>query len=283
MDAGSVKRGVSAAKTAAAFKSILVENAKDSKAHPFKKITEIMSDGGSENLGELAALFKAKGINHIKLEAYTHQRLARLDRFHASLRMMIGEVFAANKTNVWYPYFDEIMENYNNRRHESLSKALFRSASPASVNQSDEAFLRTQDGKKQSEISEQVPSWEPGTRVRLRYSFTNKGAKEQQKKKSNDQSYTSEVYQVVSRAGPNSYTVNTKGADRRVWPYHALQVVKGPVVEQPVATKTVNRKVVAAKRMEAQSISAEEKRGLALSYKRRPTMETRSAAAAKKK
>jgi len=279
MNPGSGKRGVSAAKTSEAFKSILEENERDAKKDPFKRITSLVSDGGAENQKELATLLRAKKIEHIQLEAYTHERLARLDRFHGSLRMMIGELFAANNNNVWYPFFDSLMKNYNSRRHESLSKALFRSASPASVSASDEKFLQTQDAKKTAQIREQVPDWSPGTNVRLRYSFTNKGAKEEVKAKSNDQSYTSEVYQVVKRAGPNSYEINTKGLDRRVWPYHALQVVAAGTVPQPVAKK-VNRAVVAAKRMEAQSISGPEKRGLALVSKRRPTMTTRSAAAA---
>jgi len=195
--------------------------------------------------------------------------------------MMIGELFAANNNHVWYPHFDDLMKNYNTRRHESLSKALFRSASPASVSASDEIFLQKQDGKKVEEIRAAVPDWPPGTNVRLLVSRTNAGAKAAIKTKSNDQSFTSQIYQIVARNGPNSYQVNTTGLDPRVWPYHALQVVKGPVVAQPVAKK-VNRAVVSAKRQEAQSISAEEKRGLALKYKRRPTMSTRSAAAAKK-
>ena len=282
MNPGSGKRGVSAAKTSEAFKSILEENERDAKKDPFKRITSLVSDGGAENQKELATLLRAKKIEHIQLEAYTHERLARLDRFHGSLRMMIGELFAANNNNVWYPFFDSLMENYNTRRHESLSKALFKSTSPASVSASDEKFLQTQDAKKTAQIREQVPDWSPGTNVRLRYSFTNKGAKEEVKAKSNDQSYTSEVYQVVKRAGPNSYEINTKGLDRRVWPYHALQVVAAGTVPQPVAKK-VNRAVVAAKRMESLSISGPEKRGLALVSKRRPTMTTRSAAAAKNK
>ena len=276
MNPGSRSRGVSAAKTAEAMISILEENARDSKTHPFKKITSLVSDGGAENQKELAALLRARNIEHIKLESYTHERLARLDRFHGSLRMLIGQKFAAENNHVWYPFFDALMENYNTRRHDSLSRALFRSASPASVSADEETFLQRQDAKKTAAIREQVPAWAPVTNVRLRYSYTNKGAKEEVRKKSNDQTYTSEVYQVVKRAGPNSYEINTDGLDRRVWPYHALQVVAAGTVVQPVASKTVNRKVVTAKRMEAQSISGEEKKGLALQYKRRPTMTTRS-------
>jgi len=267
--------GVTAEKTAEAFKSILEENERDAKTHPFKRITSLMSDGGAENLGSLATLLKAKNISHIKLEAYTHERLARLDRFHGSLRMLIGQKSAAENNHVWFPFFNDLMENYNTRRHESLSKALFRSASPASVSQDDEIFLQRQDARKTAEIRAAVPDWPPGTNVRLLVSRTNKGAKEAMRTKSNDQSFTSQVYQIVKRNGPNSYQVNTTGLDPRVWPYHALQVVAAGTVEQPAAKK-VNKAVVSAKRMEAQSISGEEKKGLALQYKRRPTMTTRS-------
>jgi hypothetical protein len=268
-------RGVDSAKTTEAMKSILAENAEDAKLKPFLKITAMKTDNGPENQGTFTKLLEQKGIKHIRLESMTHERLARLDRFHGSLRNLIGQVMAKNNNNVWYIYIGAIIKNYNHSRHDSLSRALFKSTSPASLTAKDELALMKHDYDLTQKIRAEVPKWPQGTKVRLLYSRTNKGGLEKMATKSNNQSFTSEVYEIQERTGPNSYRVNTVGKDPRIWPYHALQVVSAGTIEQPAAKK-VNKAVVSAKRMENLNISGPEKRGLALNYKRRQTIKTRS-------
>ena len=73
----------------------------------------LRSDGGAENLGELQSVLKKRGIEHEKLEARTHEKLARLDRIVGRIRMIIGELFSKNNNNVWYKYLDSMVKLFN--------------------------------------------------------------------------------------------------------------------------------------------------------------------------
>ena len=98
MDASDKNRGVSSGKAAEAMKSILKESqARLSLAAP---ITAVRADGGPEFKGEFAALLEKNGITLERGQAGTHERLARLDRFHGTLRRMIGDLFALTNSHV---------------------------------------------------------------------------------------------------------------------------------------------------------------------------------------
>ena len=204
--------------------------------------------------------------------------MARLDRIVGSIRMLIGELFAKNNNNVWYTYLESIMSNYNNRDHTTLTKILKKKTSPSQVTEGDEIRLQIHDAAVKESVKSKVPDYAPGTHVRLLMRRTSEGAKAQKLgTKLNDQTYTSKVYQIIARSGPNSYEVNTKGNDAKIWPYHALQVVDMvTTVAQPVAKK-VNKKVVSAKRLEAMNISeAEQKSNIVPSRTRTAKVSTRS-------
>ena len=269
---------VTSKKAADALKSILTEINKEGKKQSWKKMKILRSDGGAENLGDLQVVLQQHGIEHEKLEAHTHERLARLDRFHGTLRRLIGEVFAKNNNNVWYTHLNEIMMNYNEREHETLSKILKKLTSPSQVTESDESRLQIHDAKRKEEVRSKVPDYPPGTNVRLLMRRTSEGAKARKMgTKLNDQTFSSKVYQILARAGPNSYEVNTTGLDAKIWPYHALQVVDMATnVPQPVAKK-VNKKVVSANRLEAMNISeAEQKANIVSTRTRASKVSTRS-------
>ena len=170
------------------------------------------------------------------------------------------------------------MSNYNNREHTTLTKILKKKTAPSQVTESDESRLQIHDAKVKEEVKLKVPDYPPGTNVRLLMRRTSEGAKAQKLgTKLNDQTFTSKVYQILARAGPNSYEVNTKGNDAKIWPYHALQVVDMATnVPQPVAKK-VNKKVVSAKRLEAMNISeAEQKKNVVAARTRASKVVTRS-------
>ena len=78
--------------------------------------------------------------------------------------------------------------------------------------------------------------------------------------KLNDQTFTSKVYKILGRSGPNSYEVNTTGNDAKFWPYHALQVVNVGTTKAQPTQKKVNKKVVSAQRLESRNISLEEQK-----------------------
>jgi hypothetical protein len=170
------------------------------------------------------------------------------------------------------------MLNYNEREHETLTKILKTPTSPQQVTESDESRLQIHDAKAKEEVRLKVPDYPVGTNVRLLMRRTSEGAKARKMgTQLTDPPFSSKVYQILARAGPNSYEVNTEGNDAKIWPYHALQVVDMATnVPQPVAKK-VDKKVVSAKRLEAMNISeAEQKSNIVPSRTRASKVVTRS-------
>jgi len=84
-----------AAQTADALESIIEENREENREEKqVAPILKLRTDGGPEFSGAFAQLLEKLDIPHEKTGAGTHERLARLDRFHGTLRRMIGEYFA---------------------------------------------------------------------------------------------------------------------------------------------------------------------------------------------
>jgi hypothetical protein len=258
---------ITSKKAADALTSILKEI---DASEPWKKMKVLRSDGGAENLGDLQIVLKKHKIEHEKVEASTHEQLARLDRIVGSIRMLIGELFSKNNNHVWFKYLDAIMSNYNTREHTTLTKILGRSTSPSQVTAVDESLIQIHDAGVKESVRLKVPDYPPGTHVRLLMRRTSEGAKAlKMGTKLNDQTFTSKVYQILARVGPNSYSVNTTGNDAKIWPYHALQVVDvTKTVAQPPAKK-VNKKVVSAQRLESQNIPVKEQKANMVTAKTR--------------
>ena len=93
--------------------------------------------------------------------------------------------------------------------------------------------------------------------MRLQYSKTKAGAKDKFKK-SHEINWTSEIYTVAARAGPNSFLVDVPPGEIKVWPLHSLQVVKKALTTSVTEGPKVVKSVVRAERKEALNISPEE-------------------------
>jgi hypothetical protein len=265
----TTRMGVTSKKIADAMRSILEENSRDKAA----TILALVMDNGPENAGEFLTLLDSEDIEINKLEPRVHERLRRLDRFHRTLRLMIGEIMAQRNSHVYIDVFDDIVANYNSRPHRTLSKILGKPTSPIEVTESDELALREYDLTKVERIQNETPDI-TGKKVRILMSRTNYGTKSEKTTKSNDQTWSSEIYDVLERVGPNSFRLNTTGLDPRNWPIHSLLVVSGATVQQTPkqASTSVNRKVIAAQRLESRNISPEEQQA-ALSAPARPKRE----------
>jgi hypothetical protein len=102
---------------AAALQSILLENAEDGA--PI--IRSLVIDGGNEFKGPTRALIDRYGIKVNLAAARTHQRLARVDRYHRTLREQIGRLFASRGSRrEWAAMLPALVEGYNNARHRTL-------------------------------------------------------------------------------------------------------------------------------------------------------------------
>jgi len=242
------------AQTAAALESIIEENREEKQVAP---ILKLRTDGGPEFSGAFAQLLEKLNIPHEKTGAGTHERLARLDRFHGTLRRMIGEYFAVTNSHVWVDALPALIANYNTRPNRALDAA-GKHLAPADIGPEEEQKLREADIVRAAEVRKLIDESGvgPGARVRLLYARTKAGSKDKFAK-SHENLWTTEIYNVLSRVGPNSFLVEVPAGEIPVWPFHSLQVVRKALRSTEQGEK-VDKKVVRAQRMEARNISPEE-------------------------
>ena len=247
---------LTSAKTAAALTEILDENAFDAE-DGVAPILSLRTDGGSEFAGEFAALLRERRIPHERGEPGTHERLGRLDRFHGSLRRMIGDYMAATDSHVWFKVLPDLIKNYNERPNRGLNKS--RDLAPADVGEEVEYEVRQADLKRAAVLRKRIDrsGVGKGTQVRLLITRTKAGSKGALGNKSHEAVWSSEVYTVIKRAGVNSFLIDVPAGQVKVWPLHSLQVVN-KALKSIVGGPKVDKKVVSAKRLEARNISPEE-------------------------
>ena len=245
-----------APKTAEAMTLILTRNAADVRGGVVAPIEKIRSDGGPEFAGEFAALLKARGIPHERGQPGTHSRLARLDRFHRSLRRKIGELFARRDSHLWIDALQDIIENHNTSPSRALNAA-GRGLAPAVIDQAKENTLRLADLSRATAVRQRVDTQQigPGTNVRLLTAHLKRAPRFI---KGQQATWTPEIYAVVDRAGVNSFHIDVPDGENSLWPLHHLQVVKKALGQPAVAGPKINQKVVAAQRKEALAISPAE-------------------------
>ena len=175
---------------------------------------------------------------------------------------------------MWFNVLEELTNNYNNRPSRALAPA-GKHLAPAQIGAKEEKILRADDLARADAVRTLIDAKEfpPGTLVRLLHSRTKEGSKASWAKKANDISFTREAYQIVGRAGPNSYLVDTPAQEAKVWPHWALQKAVGTASAKTSGPK-VNREVVSAKRLEARNIS-EDEQAAALASPSRPKREVK--------
>ena len=242
------------AKTAEALADILEQNAKDfEEKKNTSPILKLRTDNGGEFAGEFAKLLAMHEIPHEKVEAETHTRLARIDRFHRTLRMMIGELFSVRGSHVWYDKLPELIANFNGRPSRALG-----GLSPDEIGPEEEQIIREMDLERAQKVRAIVDDSgvRPGTRVRLQYSKTKMGGKDKFSK-AHEVTWTPEIYEVVKRVGPNSFLVDVPRGEIKIWPLHSLQVVDKSLELKTDGPRVV-KAVVRAQRLEARNISPEE-------------------------
>ena len=76
--------------------------------------------------------------------------------------------------------------------------------------------------------------------------------------KGQEAAWTPELYGVIERVGPDAFKVDVPAGEVSVWPVHSLQIVKKALGQSKPAGQKVDKKVVAAKKKEALSISPAE-------------------------
>ena len=231
-----------AAKAAEALQSIVDENAEDGHT----RIRHLRVDGGPEFMGAFSKLAGELGLSIEVTQAGTHERLARIDRFHGSLRRMIGDVMDSNGDNVWYDHLAGIIANYNARPQRSLSAALGQRTAPTNVGASALEAVRAHDMRRAQAVRSSTSTLAPGSHVRLLMKRTVAGSKNAFAK-SHQPRWTSATHEVLERVGPNSFRIDVPRGEVAVWPLHALQPVDAATGSLP-RQQRVNVKVAAGLR-----------------------------------
>jgi len=117
-----------------------------------------------------------------------------------------------------------LIANYNTRPSRALDAA-GKHLAPAVGPK--EQKLRETDIVRAAEVRKLIDESGvgPGAKVRLLYARTKAGSKDKFAK-SHENLWTTEIYNVLSRVGPNSFLVEVPAGEIPVWPFHSLQVVR---------------------------------------------------------
>ena len=92
----------------------------------------LQTDNGSEFISsEFQALLRAQGINHITGLAGRAQSQGSIERFHWTMKSVIGKLWSARSKKAWVADLQDIVKNYNNNVH------LATGVPPAEINRDD--------------------------------------------------------------------------------------------------------------------------------------------------
>ena len=108
-------------------------------------------------------------------------------------------------SHVWFNALPALIANYNARPSRALALN-GRLRAPADIGGEEEEAVRELDYKRAVAVRDATDDSEiePGSRVRLQLSKTKAFAKSKFSK-ANEHSWTTDVYVVLARAGPNSF------------------------------------------------------------------------------
>ena len=241
-----------AADSSAAFADVL--------ASERPKIKILRVDGGGEFKKEFADLCEERGITLEVGEPHTHTWLARTDRFCRTLRQRLGEHFEREDTHRWLEVLPDIVTNYNETTHRTLSEVLGRKACPADITAKEEKVIRADEIERAAAVglATDKAGIIPGeTYVRVLRSKMRGGSSFD---KGQLATWSQDSYLVLDRNGVNSFVVGVPPGEVKIWPLHSLLVVD----TREVATgrtrggPKVNILVERAKRLELRNISEEE-------------------------
>lgn len=216
---------VKANKFIPAWESILEQNLSDNY---YAKIESVLADGGTEFTSvAFKKLMKDKGI-YLRFSApHTHYRLARIDRFHRTLRHLIGKYSIRNNTLRYYDALPEIIDIYNNKAGRVTKKA------PADFTIKDERKVQKKDLARVKladeyayRTSNEGMGFHVGDRVRVKM----KRWDTSRFRKSNRPQWSREVYTIVKKVSANTFEVDAKASESlpnlpKVWAVYDLLYV----------------------------------------------------------
>ena len=84
------------------------------------KCTSLTTDNEFYNNDTVRKLLYEYKIDFYVEEPYEHSKLGIINRFHRTLRDLLNKYFIAYNTDRWIDVIDDIIKNYNTRKHRTL-------------------------------------------------------------------------------------------------------------------------------------------------------------------
>ena len=176
-------------------------------------------------------------------EPYTHNWLARTNRLHRTLKEKIKTMFALNGDNIWFPHLASLIDEYNDtpsyafRNIEALKhpaktikgKRYYTPIAPNEVENSGTTFMNKihdQEKQKAQNIKKYDGArFQVGDYVRLLNNFSKEQIKLNGKfaKKSLQASWTTKVYKIIERTGPNFWRIDKPDGEIKQWASYMLK------------------------------------------------------------
>ena len=157
--------------------------------------------------------------------------------------------------NIFFDVLPDIVGNYNETPHRTLSEVLGRKACPADVTAKEENVIRADELERAATLGQVIDlvGITPGkTYVRVLRSKMKGGSSFD---KSQIATWSSTTYLVLDRNGVNSFIVDVPPGEVKVWPAHSLLVADPKEIPSPKKNgQKVNILVERAKRLELRNI-----------------------------
>src|SRR6218665_3790001 len=185
----------------------------------------LWTDSGTEfTARKFSKLTSAEGILHRLTEPRNHAPLARVDRFHLTLRTILERWFLSTGQNNWVDSLSFIIETYNDRVTRATGLA------PAETTLKDIEHIRVEDKARAMRVAARVDHarLRPGVSVRH---ITNKVGFT----KGSAPKWSVEVHQIESRVGVDTFKV--KGVSGTFKDYELQRVARVEVTPTPDAER----------------------------------------------
>ena len=162
-------------------------------------------------------ILELEGVNYYVEDPYEHSKLGIINRFHRTIREMLGKYFQSYKTDRWIDVITDIIENYNTRKHRTLG------CSPSEMDSEKVADLYIKLNKENEKSMEGFHSFNVGDRVRvlLKRKTFEKGPMK-----------FSEMVYTISRIDGLSFFVMRNGVEKKRG-YKYYELVKIGESEEP--------------------------------------------------
>jgi hypothetical protein len=180
-------------------------------------IVKLETDNGLEFLNPVIKKIIDNKILHQTFDEGNHRALARIERFHGTLKNMLSKYMTAKNSTRWIDHLSDFMDNYNSSVHSSLSQVIGEPVTPEDITpELERVIINEATQHNQSQVS----SIKVGDMVRKRigkHAF----------KRADEPSFTKKVYEVMGRVG-NQFDIGLKHPVSSL----DLQVVELPAREQ---------------------------------------------------